>query len=470
VGILDFSLSFHGAAGTVTGSRHLLSVSGERLLIDCGMFQGSKYLRELNWKAPAFDPASLAHVLLTHAHIDHTGYLPRLGHEGFAGEIVSTQATLELSRVLLLDSAKLQEEDAEYANRKGFAKHVPALPLYTVQDAERVLRRMRAFQMHQWQPIADGIDARLHNAGHILGSVFAELRVKRPEGERTVVFSGDVGRYGVPLHRDPEPLPACDALVIESTYGDRKHDPAPMIDRIRKPFAETLGRGGIILIPSFAVARVQLVTIMLRDLMDAGDIPNVPIHIDSPMAVKVTDIYRRHVRSGELDEALSDEEWNRMVPQHVLFHSTVDESKALNELRGPRIIISSSGMLTGGRVLHHLARLAPDARNLILLVGYQAAGTRGRFLFEGAKSVRLHGREVPVNADVLTLAGLSAHADADELIRWIKSAPTPPRHVFVTHGEPEAAATFAERLRRETRASVHVPHMGEIFDLDRLLT
>ncbi len=466
-----FTLAFHGSAGTVTGSRHLLTSGEERLLVDCGMFQGSKYLRELNWKRTAFEPSSVGNVLLTHAHIDHTGYLPRLGRDGFAGTVVSTQATCELARVLLLDSAKLQEEDADYANRKRYAKHDPALPLYTSKDVEHVLQRMRGVPMHEWHTIADGIDARLHNVGHILGSVFAEVRVRHNGSAKTIVFSGDVGRYGVPLHRDPEPLPACDALVIESTYGNRKHDPAPMIDRIRKPFAETLGRGGVILIPSFAVARVQLVTLMLRELMDSGDIPNVPIHIDSPMAVKVTEIYRRHVHSGELDEALSDHEWNRMVPEHVHFHfhSTPAESKALNDLQGPRVIIASSGMLTGGRVLHHLARLAPDARNLVVLVGYQAAGTRGRFLLEGRDTVRLHGREVPVRAGVLTLAGLSAHADADELMQWVHTAPSPPRHVFVTHGEPEASAAFATRLTQEIGAQVHVPHMGEIFDLDRLL-
>lgn len=466
----DFTLAFHGGVGTVTGSRHLLSVGDERLLIDCGMFQGSKYLRELNWKAPPFAPSSVGHVLLTHAHIDHSGYLPRFAREGFEGAILGTQGTCELARVLLLDSAKLQEEDAEFANRKGHTKHKPALPLYTVKDAEHALRHTRAFRMHEWGEVAGGIDARLHNAGHILGSAFAEVRVRRPPyGDRTIVFSGDLGRYGAALHRDPQPLPECDALVIESTYGDRKHDPSPLIDRIRRPFAETLGRGGIILIPSFAVARVQLVTLLLRELMESGDIPPVPIHIDSPMAVKVTEIYRRHIRSGELDEVLSDEEWSRMVPGHVEFHSTVEESKALNELEGPRIIIASSGMLTGGRVLHHLARLAPDPKNLVVLVGYQAAGTRGRYLFDGGRDLRMHGRQVLMRAGVLTVAGLSAHADADELVRWVRSAPKPPRHVFVTHGEADAAAVFAGRLQSELGVEAHVPKMGDVFDLDRLL-
>lgn len=466
----DFTLAFHGGVGTVTGSRHLITLGNDRLLIDCGMFQGSKHLRELNWKPTAFAPESVGHVLLTHAHIDHSGYLPRFGKDGFAGKILGTQGTCELARVLLLDSAKLQEEDAEHANRKGYSRHKPALPLYTARDVERTLTHTRAVPMHSLESITDAMDARLHNAGHILGSAFAEVRVRRPGGLRTIVFSGDVGRYGVPLHRDPQPLPECDALVIESTYGDRQHDPAPLIDRIRRPFAQTLGRGGIILIPSFAVARVQLVTLMLRELMDSGDIPEVPIHVDSPMAVKVTEIYRRHIRGGELDEDLSDDEWARMVPGHVEFHSTVEESKALNELHGPRIIISSSGMLTGGRVLHHLARLAPSPKNLVVLVGYQAVGTKGRYIFDGGRDLRMHGQDVPLRADVLPLAGLSAHADADELMRWVRTAPRPPKHVFVTHGEAESAAIFASRLAQELDVQAHVPKMGEVFDLDRLLT
>ncbi len=479
----DFTLAFHGGAETVTGSKHLLTVGDERVLVDYGMFQGSRQLRDLNWQAPPFEPATVGKILLTHAHMDHSGLLPRLVTQGFAGEIVGTQATCELARVLLYDSAKLQEEDARYANKKGYAKHAPALPLYTEKDVDRTLKLMRPMPMSpakragEWQPIAEGIDVRLHNAGHILGSSFAEVRVRRAGGDKTIIFSGDLGRYGVPLHRDPEPLPACDALVVESTYGDRLHDTAPMIDRIREPFKRTLARGGIILIPSFAVARVQLVTLMLRELQESGDIPDVPVHIDSPMAAKVTEIYRRHVRSGELDEALSDEEWKRLFPQDVELHSSVAESKRLNELAGPRIIIASSGMLTGGRVLHHLERLAPDARNLIVLVGYQAAGTRGRQLFDGATALKMHGHMVPIRAGVMTLAGLSAHADADELMRWIGTGPRPPRHVFVTHGEPPASEIFAKRVQAELAwpcllawgATAHVPRLHEEFDLAALL-
>jgi len=464
----EFSLAFHGGAGTVTGSKHLLTAGGTRVLVDCGMFQGLKRLRLLNWERPEFDPDTVGSIILTHAHIDHSGYLPRLGREGFAGRIHAVPATCELAPVLLHDSAKLQEEDAAYANRKKYSKHAPALPLYTTQDVERSLKHLTRMPYGQWQQLGDGVEARLHNAGHILGSAFAEVRVQRPGGPRTIVFSGDLGRYGAPLHRDPDPMPACDALVIESTYGDRKHDPTPMIDRIREPFRRTLQRGGTILIPSFAVARVQLVTLILRELQESGDIADVPIHIDSPMAVKVTETYRRHVHSGVLDEALSDEEWHRLFPREVQLCSSVEESKELNRLRGPRIIISSSGMLTGGRVLHHLERLAPDARNLIVLVGYQAEGTRGRALLDGAKTLKMHGQMVPVRSEILTLAGLSAHADVDELMRWVGTAASPPKQVFVTHGEPDAAAALAGRIRQFNGAAVHVPGLHEWVDLERL--
>lgn len=454
----EFTLTFHGGAQTVTGSKHLITFGDERILIDYGMFQGLRELRDLNWQEPSFDLASVGAILLTHAHMDHSGLLPRLVTQGFKGQIIGTQATCELARVLLYDSAKLQEEDARYANKKGYAKHAPALPLYNEKDVDRTLKLMRPIPMHAWHNLAPGLDVRLHNAGHILGSSFVEMRVSRKPGahrdraERTIIFSGDLGRYGVPLHRNPEPLPPCDALVVESTYGDRLHETAPLIDRIREPFKRALSRGGIILIPSFAVARVQLVTLLLRELQESGDIADVPIHIDSPMAAKVTEIYRRHVHAGELDEALSDDEWARLFPRDVEMHASVAESKRLNELAGPRIIIASSGMLTGGRVLHHLERLAPDARNLIVLVGYQAAGTRGRQLFDGATALKMHGRMVPIRAGVLTVAGLSAHADADELLRWIASGPKPPPQVFVTHGEPPASRNPRRACTRRARS------------------
>lgn len=462
---MDLKLSFHGGAGTVTGSRHLLTAGRRKVLFDCGMFQGLKQLRLLNWQRPAFDPRAVDAVVLTHTHIDHSGYIPRLVAEGFGGDVHCTAPTKQLAPILLLDAAKLQEEDAERANRKGYTRHRPALPLYDEGDARRAMRQFRSLRDDEWYDLGGGVRFRLHEAGHILGSAFAEVRVEKAGRERVIVFSGDIGQFSAPLHNDPAALPACDALVIESTYGNREHDPTPFIDQIRRPFAETLGRGGTVLIPAFAMARVQLVTVELRRLMESGDIPDVPVHIDSPMAVKITEIYRQYAGTGELDPAMTDEEWARLFPRDVRLHETPDESREINAMRGARIIISSSGMLTGGRVLHHLSRLLPGEDNLIALAGYQAPGTRGRALLEGAKTLRMHGQDIPVRARVLDVHGLSSHADANGLMRWLRSSPAVPPRIFVTHGEPDAAAAFAERIERELRVKPTVPALGDVCDL-----
>jgi metallo-beta-lactamase family protein len=453
---MSLTIGFHGGAGTVTGSKHLVEADGKRLLIDCGLFQGLKELRLMNWQPPAFNAASIAAVVLTHAHIDHSGYLPRLVKAGYRGPIYATPATRDLAGILLRDAARLQEEDAEYANRKGYSKHRPALPLFTEADAVAALGHFQSIEHERWFEPA-GIPARLHGAGHILGSAFVELA----PGGRTVVFSGDVGRYAAPLHADPDGLVPCDTLVLESTYGDRRHDPTPVIDQIRAPFRAAIARGGTILIPAFAVARAQLVTLLLTQLIDAGDLPAVPVHIDSPMAVDVTETYQHYMRSDELDD-LSARSGGRLFPRDVTFHRTVEESRKLNDLPGPRIIISSSGMLTGGRVLHHMLRLLPDPKNLLVLVGYQAAGTRGRAIQEGATAVRMHGENIPVRAQFISVEGLSAHADSDELMRWLNSAPARPRTVFLTHGEPEAAAALAARVKGEGIRAL-VPQLGARF-------
>lgn len=474
-------LSFHGGAGTVTGSRHLLTTPTCRLLVDVGLFQGLKQLRELNWRKPAFDPRSVDHLLLTHTHIDHAGYLPRLVRDGYRGPVHCTPATAQLAQLLLLDSAKIQEEDAAFANKKGFSKHSPALPLYTTQDAENALRLLHPVDYGAWLSLADGVRARYLNAGHILGSAHIEVQVERaapvagrgPAGAAdplTVLFSGDVGRYDMPLHVDPVAPPPCDALVVESTYGDRRHDSAPFSEQIRRPFLETFEHDGVVLIPSYAVGRAQQVTLILADMIRAGQLPEVPIHIDSPMAVDATRIYASHLGDRNLDEGLGVDAQgrpggSRLFPRNVVFHRSVDESKALNQLRGPRVILSSSGMLTAGRVLHHLAQRLPDPKNLVVLVGYQAAGTRGRALEQGARSLRIHGMEVPVRARTLSVHGLSGHADQDELLRWIRSGPRVPGRAFVTHGEPEAADAFAARLRTELRIQADTPRLGAAFTL-----
>ncbi len=466
------TLSFHGGAGTVTGSRHLLEAGGVRVLVDAGMFQGLKKLRKRNWRSPAFEPDAIDHLLLTHAHIDHSGYLPRLVKNGLRAPVHCTRATHDLGRLLLLDAAKIQEEDAKYANKKGFSKHHPALPLYTTEDAEASFELLSPVGYGEWIELGEGLRARFLNAGHILGAAIVDVRLDAPSGEIKIVFSGDLGRYGVPLHSDPDPMPDCDVLVIESTYGNREHKTESIESQIRDALISCIDRKGTILIPSFAVGRSQLITLCLRLLIKAGRLPDLPIHIDSPMAVDATRIYSKHIRDLSLDETLVDDGRSRLFPDNVQFHRSVADSKKLNKLPGPRIIISASGMLTAGRVLHHLKRLLSDERNLVILVGYQAAGTRGRKMMEGAKSIRVHGKDVPVRAEFFPISGLSAHADKNELLRWVRSAggvEKLPATIFVTHGEPKVADAFAKSLHEKVGATTFAPDLEDKFDLIEVL-
>jgi metallo-beta-lactamase family protein len=423
------------------------------------MFQGLKELRLLNWRKPSFDPRRVDAIVLTHAHIDHSGSLPRFVSEGFRGPIYCTEATRELADILLCDAAKIQEEDAEYANRKGFSKHRPALPLFTSADAVRALALMEVRPLRE-RFQAGGFEATFHDAGHILGSTFVEVKGEEQGVAETLVFSGDLGRYDGLMHADPEDLPACDTLIMESTYGDRLHSGEAMEQQIAVPFRQTLSRGGIVLIPAFAVARAQLVLMLLHRLMDSGQLPRVPVHLDSPMAINVTDVYRRNAGTEHLELARED-----LYGDWVRFHRTVEQSMALNTMAGPRIIIASSGMMTGGRVLHHLRRLLPDEKNLLVLVGYQAAGTRGRKLQEGAKFMRMHGRDVPVKARMVEVEGLSAHADAGELERWVLSGPAKPRTVFLVHGESGALQSLSGRIAVHGMQTV-VPKLDDQFEAD----
>jgi metallo-beta-lactamase family protein len=451
-------LSFFGGAGTVTGSRFLLETENSRVLIDCGLFQGLKALRLLNWQPAPFPAASINAVLLTHAHIDHSGYLPRLVKEGFAGPIYCTRATGELTPILLRDAARLQEEDAEYANQKGYSKHHPALPLYMVADAERAIEQLKRVNLGEEILIGD-LRVRFHPAGHILGAAFIAVTGSSDGKEHRLVFSGDLGRRDDPLHVDPEVLPACDTLIMESTYGDREHSHTSLIEQIRSSFAETFQRHGIVLIPAFAVARAQMVLLLLSRLMASGRLPRVPIHIDSPMATDVTSLYRSYAGSSGLDVGHDE-----LYPKNVQFHHSREDSQKLNHLSGPRIIISSSGMLTGGRVLHHLERLLPRPENLILLVGYQAAGTRGRSLLEGASFIRMHGHDIPVRAHIQHIDELSAHADAGGLKAWVSTAPAPPATIFLVHGEPEASHALARGLSSPT-SRVEIPALNSRYEL-----
>lgn len=466
---MSLQLSFHGGAGTVTGSRHLLDTGRRRVQVDAGMFQGLKKLRELNWRDPPYPANSVDHLLLTHAHIDHSGFLPRFVKNGFRGPVHCTRATRDLAAILLMDSAYIQEQDARYANKRGWSKHEPALPLYTKQDVEETLD---LFVTHDWNTeidLGEGVSTSFINAGHILGSGFLQVTVDRKPAPARFVFSGDIGRYDMPLHLDPDPPPASDVLVVESTYGNRLHDHDSLEDQLVKPLRDCFLRGGVAVIPSFAVGRAQTVTLVLRELMNDGRIPEVPIHIDSPMAVNATKLYTKYLNEHHVDAELLEDGRNRLFPREVHLHTKVEESKELNNMDGPRVIISSSGMLSGGRILHHLKRRIRDRKNLIILVGYQAAGTRGRKLLEGHRSIRIHGDDHPVRAEFMTVSGLSAHADRDELLRWVRSAPEQPKVAFVVHGEPEAAQALAFRFEQDLKLRSIVPRLDESHDVTPLL-
>jgi metallo-beta-lactamase family protein len=453
-------LRFLGAAGMVSGSRHLIETDHERVLVDCGLFQGEKRLRERNWERFPVPASSLDAVVLTHGHIDHSGWLPRLVREGFKGPVFMTPATADLLGLLLYDSAKCQEEDAQYANRKGYSRHRPALPLYDERDVDRTLRLVKDVPRGEWFNPAPGVRCRYHEAGHMLGSSFVETEV---ESQR-VIFSGDVGRYDAPLYKDPAPPPPCDYLVCESTYGDRDHPPIRPLDDLEAATHEAIARGGMMLVASFAIGRCQQLVYLLRTLMAAGRIPEVPVWIDSPMAVDAMDVFRRHVAEHDFTEAAMAGVAESLASPFVHMAKTANESKAINAHRGPGIVIASSGMMNGGRILHHLAQRLPDPKTTVLVAGFQAAGTRGRSLVDGAGTLRIHGRDIPVRAAVRRVDALSGHADRRELGRWLADMPAPKR-TFLVHGEPPAARGMAEFLKATLGFESLVPTIGESVEL-----
>jgi metallo-beta-lactamase family protein len=460
---MSSTLQFLGAAGTVTGSKYLFHVDGKQLLLDCGLFQGLKSLRERNWKTPPFDPREIAAVVLSHGHVDHSGYLPLLARNGFHGPVHCTAGTADLLVPLLLDAAHLQEEEAEFANRVGYSKHHPALPLYTTADAEAALRLLKPSPYNTAVAVVPGLRASFHRAGHILGAAIVDLELERLHTR--VVFSGDLGRWGRPILRDPDLVPDADVILIESTYGDRTHPPDAE-EQLAQVVRDTAARRGVLMVPAFAVGRTQELMWTLRKLEEANRIPVLPVYVDSPMAIDVTAIYCRHPEDHDLDmQALMDQ---RRCPlcchQYHLLRSAT-ESKALNHEEGPMIIIAGSGMATGGRILHHLKQRVSDERNTVLLSGFQSAGTRGRSLQEGAQSLRIHGATVAVRAYVAILDGLSAHADRDDLLRWLRGFKRAPRQVFVVHGEPHAADQLAATIRTTFGWNARVPEDREIVSL-----
>ncbi len=463
-------LTFHGAAGTVTGSKYLLEAGGATVLIDCGLFQGLKKLRELNWAGTPFHAEGVDAVLLTHAHLDHTGYLPRVFKEGFDGYAYCTPATAKLAEIILLDSAKIQESDAKYANKKGFSKHKPALPLYTGKDVLTTVARFKEVERGKWRQIAGPIWARFHDAGHLLGSNMIEIEVREANQEKTqptrILFSGDIGRYDGPLYHDPSPPPECDYLVCESTYGNRNHPDADLTEALGEVINRGIERGGVMLMASFAVGRAQQLIYLLQVLKCAGTIPDLPIYLDSPMSCNATDIYREYREDHDLSEGELCGDRPVLGGPSVHLCRSADESKALNHLQGPAIIISSSGMMTAGRIVHHLKKRLPDPKTTVILGGYMAVGTRGRRLEEGAKTLRMHGQDIVVNAAVEKVPGLSGHADRAGLLRWLEGLVEPPKQTFLTHGEPDAAAALADTLRKEKNWKVTVPGRDEWHELE----
>ncbi len=448
-------IQFLGAAGTVTGSKYLLTIGKKYYLVDCGLFQGLKELRDRNWRKFETPPEEIEAIFVTHAHIDHTGYIPRLVKLGFKGPVYCSSGTYDLAKILLPDSGHLQEEEAYYANKKGYSRHKPALPLYTREEAEDSLALFKPVEFHKPIKVNSEVTVTFNRAGHILGASCILLEAHNEK----FAFTGDVGRMHDIIMKAPEPLFDADHLVIESTYGDREHPQEDVAERLAEIINATVAGGGVVVIPAFAVGRAQHILYLLHKLKTAGRIKSLDTYLDSPMAINATELYCQHINDHRLSqnecaEALGD----------AIFTRTPEQSKAINETEGPKIIISASGMATGGRILHHLKHYVSDARNTVILVGYQAAGTRGRDLQEGAKTIKMFGETFNVGARIETVEGLSAHADRDDLIKWLTNSPINHPHVYVTHGERESAQSFAKLLRDTFQWQVDVPNDGETFE------
>jgi metallo-beta-lactamase family protein len=439
------TVQFLGAAGTVTGSKHLVTVGSRRFLLDCGIFQGLKQLRLRNWQPLPLPAADIHAVVLSHAHIDHTGYLPALVKQGFHGPIHCTSATAELTRLLLRDAAHLQEEEADWANRHGTSKHKPALPLFATEDVERTLELLDEKNFQETFAVVDGARVTYRTAGHILGSASVDVEIMNPRTR--LVFSGDVGRWNRPILHDPAMLDGADVLLLEATYGNRIH-PADAPAELARVVNEAVSRGGALIVPAFAVGRTQEILWNLRRLEDTNRIPRIPVYLDSPMAIDASEIYGRHPEDVDLDtRRLQKKDDGDLRVSSLHYSRTPAQSKSLNDAKAPIIIVAGSGMATGGRVLHHLKLRLPDPRTTVLLAGFQAPGTRGRSLQDGAKSVRIHGQDVPVAAKVEELSGFSSHGDRDELLKWISGFQRPPRQIYLVHAEPDAAEALSTAIR-----------------------
>lgn len=461
-------ITFLGATGTVTGSRFLLESQGKTALVDCGLFQGKKEIRSRNWEPFPFSPKEIERVFLTHAHIDHTGFLPRLCKEGFSGPVFCTRATHDLCEIMLRDSAHLQEEDAFWANKKGFSKHDPALPLYTVQDAETALSYFQSLNYGQ-DYYADNSEIRVKfkDAGHILGSSFIEFKNEYGPKTRKILFSGDFGRANQTIIKQPTQVFNVDYLILESTYGDREHDKNDVSFELTRIVNEAYERGGVLIIPAFAVGRTQTLLYMLRELEEMSKIPILDVYVDSPMAINSLKVFQDHVPEFSLEARMKALKGAHVfTPKKLHICKTRDESIKINNVKNKAIIISSSGMVTGGRILHHMIQRLPDSQNTVLFIGYQAEGTRGRTIMEGKPEVKIHGQYVPINAKIEHFTGMSAHGDYNEILAWLLGFNKAPERTFIVHGEPDSSEAMAKRIREAYAWDVVVPKMNESYELD----
>ncbi len=452
----SITVHFLGAAGTVTGSKFLIEAFDKQIMVDCGMFQGLKELRLLNWEYPPIEPVEIDAVILTHAHLDHCGYLPKLVKAGFKGRIHGTLPTLEVAEIILRDSARIHEEDAERANRRGYTKHSPAKPLYDEKDVEQTLPHFKAEPLDTWLTIDDNIRFRFRYNGHIIGATFVELEIS---GKR-LVFSGDVGRNLDLLMRSPQKPDEADVLFIESTYGNRIHPADHTKQELADVINRTIARAGSVIIPSFAVERTQSLMYLLWQLSEEGKIPNVPVYMDSPMGKNVLDVFIKYPEWHKLKPELCDS-----VCQRIHRVKTVQETKAIVEDYHPKIVIAGSGMATGGRVLAYLEKHLEDELSTILMVGFQAAGTRGRSLVEGEKQIKLHGKLLNVKAEVANIQSMSGHADQKELLDWVGEMKRKPGKIFIVHGEPDAAKAFQDKLKSELQLESYIPRLFEIVEI-----
>ena len=464
---MQIRVKFLGASGTVTGSRFLLEIDDFRLLVDCGLFQGIKELRLLNWEPFPIDPAGIDAVLLTHAHIDHTGYLPKLVREGYNGPVYCTAATEDLMHIMLLDAAKLQEEEADWARKKGYSRHDNPQPLYRTEDAERVFPLIKSFNYRSEFNIHPAVSVRYLNAGHILGAASAELTVVGDSQTKKIVFSGDVGRFEDPMLFSPEAPPEADILFVESTYGAKLNPMDHPQEELAAIINRAFERGGCLLIPAFSVGRTQLLMYYVRELIEKGSIPDCPVYVDSPMAISVTALHKKYTGLHRLSEFDLDHQHSVFDYRNIHYKRSQEESIELNYIRKGAIIISASGMCTGGRILHHLYNRLQRVEDTLLFVGYQAEGTRGRRILDGEPTVKMFGYEIPVKCSIEKIEGLSAHADQEELMRWLGNFDEAPKMTFMVHGERPVSEHFAGLVHREMGWNTKVPEIGEAVELFR---